>query len=76
MSGLNVVGLHFEVERVIDVVEDDLAEVAPVGEVVLKRDFAPEGDVAPEVEPFLYTRLDRLLEHLQKTHVSCGGLVD
>ena len=70
LSGLNVVGLHFEIERVVDVVEDDLSEVAAVGEVVLERDFAPEGDVAPEVEPFLHAGFHGLLQHLQPNRIS------
>ena len=64
LSSLNVVGLDFEVESVVDVVEDDLSEVAAVGEVVLECDFAAEGDVTTEVEPFLHAGFYGFLEHL------------
>ena len=61
---IHVVRLDLEIERVVDVVEYDLAKVATVREVELEDDLAAEGNVSPEVDPLAHTDFKRLLERL------------
>lgn len=56
--------IYLELQRLICMVEHDLAVVAAVGKMVLEHDLAPKRDVAPEVVPFIQANLQRRLQSL------------
>ena len=59
---------YLQIQLPGDVVEQNLAEVATVGEMVGKVYLAPEGYVATELVPSSETSLDRLLQSLGTNH--------
>ena len=55
---------YLQLQLPVDVIEEDLAEVPTVREMIAKVDLAAKGDVATELVPPGETSLDRLLQRL------------
>ena len=55
---------YLQLQLPVDVIEEDLAEVPTVREMIAKVDLAAKGDVATELVPPREARLDRLLQSL------------
>ena len=68
-------GTHPELQGLIGVIKENLAEIPPMGEIELEEHLAPQCNVPPEIVPSGQTSVDSVSELLQIANGQPGPML-